>query len=183
MEQSRSSWLTYGQALDLQRTHPVRLTEVPVEYALSLPVPTRRWHEASYAQFAAPMLRRPEEASVCAAPDRWWVIDAAYGHLMVYARMTVLPFAAELTYQASPLPPVTRPLAELRRLNAELAGAIDAVAIDFFADQPGDAGAWRRAAELLHAAIPAPLVPVYRALAPDFFSRLDAGSAPTEASS
>src|SRR6185437_2722024 len=103
MEPSRMSWLTYGQALDLQRTHPVRLTEVPVEYALSLPVPTCRWRQPSYAQFAAPMVRRPEEAPICAVPDRWWAIDAAHGQLMVYARVMVLPFAAEATFSATPL--------------------------------------------------------------------------------
>ena len=172
MELSPSSWLTFGQALDLQRTHPVRRTEVPVEFALSLPVPTCRWRQPSYAQFAAPMVRRPEEVPICSAPDRWWALDAASGQLMVYARVTVFPLASDLTFEASPLPPAAPTLAELRRLNSELAQALDGVIPDFFAGQPGDPAAWRRVAELMKAVIPAPLWPLYLALAPDFFHRL-----------
>lgn len=169
-----AAMLTYGQARSWQRTNAVRMAEVPVEHAVSLPLPTRRWGGAGYAQFAAPAVRLPEQPVQNGAPDRWWVFDAQDGRLHIYACTSAVPFAAGQTFGAVALPPVTGTLDELRRKHGELDAALAAVIEDFFAERAGDPAARKHAAELLRDVIPQPLFPVYRALVPDFFAWLEA---------
>ena len=71
--------LTYSEARKRQRNHCLRQSEIPVEHAISLPLPTKRWGKPSYAYFASPSLRSPGHPVEQGAPDRWWVTDAHGG--------------------------------------------------------------------------------------------------------
>jgi hypothetical protein len=166
--------LSYGEVRSRQRTHALRQTEVPVEHAVSLPLPTRRWAGPGFAFFAAPALRAPDRPPVHGAPDRWWVVDARGGGLLVYALFAAVPFASSVAWGESELPPEARSLGELRQSLQQIEMQMDAVATDFFAGRPGDPAARRALAEALKVYLPALLQPQYRALAPDFFSWLEA---------
>jgi hypothetical protein len=174
MELPEPSWLTYRQAREQQRSHPLRLAEVPVEHAVSLPLPTLRWGTPAYAQFAAPALRSPEGPQQEGPPDRWWALDARSGRLLVYALVSAVPFAAGAPLEAVTLPPAGCTLDELRRRHAQLEGVLGGLSPEFFAGRQGDPAARRQAADLLAAVIPAALLGRYRAFAPDFFAWLEA---------
>jgi hypothetical protein len=167
------SWLTYRQAREQQRTHPIRLAEVPVEHAVSLPLPSLRWGVPSYAQFAAPADRSPDRPPQQGPPDRWWVLDARSGRLVVYALTSAVPFA-QAPFAAVTLPPAVCTLDELRKRHAELDDVLGALSPLFFTGRPGEPDARRDALDLLEAVVRAPLVDRYRALTPDFFSWLEA---------
>jgi hypothetical protein len=166
--------LSYSEARSRQRTHPLRQTEIPVEHAVSLPLPTRRWVGPGYAFFAAPSTRVPERPPVQGAPDRWWVVDAHGGRLILYALCAAVPFAPGTTWGDSDLPPVTRSLDELRGALQQIGVWMDAAAPEFFAGRPGDPALRLTLAEALKAHLPPPLQPQYRALAADFFAWLEA---------
>src|SRR5215471_18837736 len=91
---------------ELGRHHSLdalRTTDIPVGYLLSLPLPTRRCGRPGYALFASATSRRPGEPRQQQAPDRWFVIDAVTGHLLIYALTTVLPFGDAATWEADPI--------------------------------------------------------------------------------
>jgi len=166
--------LPYAELRARQRTHPVRQTEVPVEHAVSLPLPTRRWGQPGYAFFAAPASRAPDRPPVQAAPDRWWVVDAQAGNLIVYALCSALPLVTDVRWTESPLPPVTSSLDELRKALHDIETRMDVIGPQFFSSGPSDAGGRRTLADALRAYLPQPLQPQYRALTPDFFAWLEA---------
>ena len=166
-------WLRYSEVRSRQRTHPVRQAEVPVEHAVSLPLPTRRWAGAGFAYFAAPALRPPEGPTVQGAPDRWWVVDAHSGRLHVYALCAAVPFVERATWGELILPPTTRTLEELRQALQQIDAGMDAITLDFFEDRPGERAVRHALAESLRVHLPPPLQPQYRALAPDFFVWLE----------
>src|SRR5260370_32366411 len=91
---SASTYLPYEQIRAYATGHPVRHAEVPVEHALSLPLPTLRWSVAGYATFAGPAVRAPGRPMQLGAPDRWWVVGAQRRELAVYALTSSLPFAS-----------------------------------------------------------------------------------------
>jgi hypothetical protein len=174
MQIGEKQLLTYSEVRNRQRTHPVRQSEVPVEHAVSLPVPSKRWLGPAYAFFAAPAARAPDRPQEQGPPDRWWVVDAHGGRLIVYALCAAVPFAPEAAFQAVTLPPVTRTLDELRAALKAIDALMDAAVPAFFAGQPGDPAARKALADALQAHLPQPLQPQYRALAPDFFAWLEA---------
>jgi len=171
MDIPEPKWLTYQAARNL--VPRIRAAEVPVEHAISLPIPTRRWGVPGFAHFAAPALRDPEGPTRQSPPDRWWVIDARRSRLIVYALVSAVPFAPGVTFEACELHSAQHTLDELRQAHADLEQALDAVLVDFFLGQPGTAVARRLAAERLAKVVAEPLLPIYRALAPDFYAWLD----------
>lgn len=172
MDVPEPSWLTYQAARNF--VPRIRAAEVPVEHAISLPIPTRRWGLSGYAYFAAPAFRDPEGPTRQSPPDRWWVIDARRTRLLVYALASAMQFDSGATFLPCELPAGTRALDELRRAHVRLDQAMNAVVADFFLGQPGAVDARRLASECWADLVPEPLAPIYRALAPDFFAWLDA---------
>jgi hypothetical protein len=166
--------LRYAEVRRRQRTHPLRQTEVPVEHAVSLPLPTRRWIGPGFAFFAAPASRAPDQPTVQGAPDRWWVVDAQGGALIVYALYAAIPFAPGVSWAECALPSVTHSLDDQRKALQNIEARMDAVAPDFFAGRSSDLTLRRALADALRAHLPTPLQPQYRALAPDFFAWLEA---------
>jgi hypothetical protein len=174
MSEKQPKWLTLTEARDRLRTHPLRLAEVPVEHAISFPLPTRRWGGPGYAFFASPVRRQPGAAPVHSPPQSWWVLDARGGRVLVYARMKALAFADGAgDWEPATLSPVTVPMAELRQAMVDLEQTLSGLAPAFFADEPGDAVARQKVQAGLGRLIPEVLLPQYRALAPDFFAWLE----------
>lgn len=163
-------WLTYRQAR--QQMQRIRAAEIPVEHAISLPVPTMRWGAPGFAHFAAPATRDPEGPTRQAPPDRWWVIDARRGSLLIYALMSAFPMATDRHFDSSEIHAREQDLERVRQLHSDLDTAMDGVLADFFASRPGEAVQRRRVVELLGLLIPTPLTTIYHALSPDFFAWL-----------
>jgi hypothetical protein len=167
-------WLAYQELFRRQTIFCLRESDIPVDHAVSLGLPTRRWHGPGYAFLASPAVRRPGAPVEQQAPDRWWVLDARTARLIVYSLTAAVPFAPGEQWSTVTLPPPTHSVQEQAALHGRLADFFDRLASAFFQGEPGDT-AWRQAftAELA-AAIPAPLLPQYQALVPDFFAWLAA---------
>jgi hypothetical protein len=166
--------LTYGELIKRQRVHVLRVSEVPTDHAVSLGLPTRRWLGAGYAFFASPALRRPADPIEQHPPDRWWVLDAHTGHLLVYALSGVLPFADGQKWDMVRLPRTNLSMDQQRAAYARLSEQLDRLAPLFFKGENAAAAERKALADALAAAIPAPVLPQYRALVPDFFAWLEA---------
>ncbi len=167
-------WLTLSQLRRLFASHCLRMSEIPVEHYVSLPLPTRRTGEPGYAGFAAPAVNDPDAEREVGPPDRWWVLDGRSAHIAIYALWHVVPFAEGLGREAVTLPDPGRSVAEVQQDLDTIVDLVDELAASFFANETGEARSRRALAELLTAYLPAPLQPVYRALVPDFFAWLEA---------
>lgn len=174
MNESQAHWISLTQARERMRTHPLRLAEVPVEHSVSLPMPTRKWGGPAYAFFAAAAVRRPDRPVEQGVPDRWWVVDALGGRIVVYALTSAVPFAESKNWTAITLPPIEQSVAELRQGQAEVEEVLNGLVPLFFAGDTAPKGERAGALARLFALLPAPLHPQYRALAPDFFAWLEA---------
>jgi hypothetical protein len=150
----------------------LRTTDIPVGYLLSLPLPTQRCGRSGYAFFASPSSRRPGEPLQQQVPDRWFVTDAATGHLLIYALTTVFPFGDASTWEAAIISP-SQPQGEERRLSEQTLDQMDRIAPAFFEGQTVEAQDRRRMLELLQALLANQLLPQYWSLAPDFFAWLE----------
>lgn len=166
--------LPYSEIRERMRAHPLRQAEIPIEHAISLAMPTRRFGVPGYVYFASPATRSVGDPVRQSPPDRWWVLSAQTGGLLIYALWEVQPFA-EQEWSVSELPPVLFSVVELRQSLEKIEQLLDQVVADFFAGQAGNRAALHTLSALLSANLPAPLLPQYRTLAPDFFAWLDGG--------
>lgn len=160
--------MNYKDLLKKEAMSPVRLAEVPREHAVSLPLPTKRWGVPGFACFASPALRSPGKPLSQSPPDRWWVVDARNGHLLLFALTTAQPFAVGASWGTVTLPPQTRSLDEMRQDRARLEDLLSEQATQFFRGERGDSSARQKLREALERHVPEALLPQYRALAPDF---------------
>jgi hypothetical protein len=165
--------MSYSEIRERQKTHMLIRSEVPIEHAISLPLPTMAWGEPAFAYFAAPAVRRPETPMQQGAPDRWWVVAAHGGRLMVYALCKSIHFTADAKFETVTLPRITITRDELRQSMKTVEGLIGSLAPRFFAYEPGDAMERKNLADMLNELLPKPLQPQYRALVPDFFAWLE----------
>lgn len=172
-EPARRAPVSYRVIRQSFTAHHLRVHEVPVEHAVSLPVPTRRWTLSGYAAFAGPARRVPGESLQLGLPDRWWLIDARSGDLLAYNRTECLPFAAGLGTGWVTLPTPHRSIAALQEDQRVLDNLMEAAAPDFFAGGTGAPDTRADLAAALAACAGAPVLPWYRALAPDFFRWLE----------
>src|SRR5262245_1516343 len=92
MNATQPNWLNYTTIMKRQKTPALRQTEIPVEHYVSLPLPTKRWAEPGYAFFASPARRVAGQPMIQDAPDRWGVLAAHGGRLMVYALCEAISF-------------------------------------------------------------------------------------------
>ena len=166
--------MSYSEARRHLMTMSIVLSDVPTEAAVSLPIPTRRLSLPGYAVYAAPALRIPGQEPVQGPPDRWWVLNAHGGHLLLYALTAALPFATGEIFNDAVLPNPHRSIDEMRDDLAVLDRLMNGVVKDFFAGAAGELDRRRAVSETLTLIIPSVLSSRYRALAPDFFAWLDA---------
>src|SRR5918995_6847373 len=85
--------LRYTELKKRLANNALRLSEVPEEHFVSLPLPTRRWVGGAYASFASPARRQPGRPLELDPPDRWWAASARGGAIAVYALQTAVPYA------------------------------------------------------------------------------------------
>ena len=150
----------------------LRHTEIPVEHAISLPLPTLRWNRSAYISFASPAIRRPNQPMQQWAPDRWWAYDASNGKLIIYALWDALPYAEDVQRNWMILPPITYSVAQLQEQIVTIELLMTETASAFFAKKAGEKATRTALSEALVAYIPQPLLPHYQALAPDFWAWL-----------
>lgn len=166
--------LTYSDVLVRQRAGFLRASEIPVEFLVSLPMPTQRCGEPGFALFASPTssaLIQPVEQG---PPDRWWAVSAKNGHLLLYAFCRVVPFAGETALDRVTMPAEQRTVAQIREDADAIEQQMNALAPLFFAGEAGEAAARKALLEALTRHLKEPVLPCYRALAPDFFAWLGA---------
>ncbi len=173
MEHTELTYMSYKDMRKRQRTSMLRQAEIPIEHAVSLPMPTKRWLGPAYACFARPALRRPGQPMQQGTPDRWWVIDAHGGRLVIYTLWKALAYAPEASWTTVTLPPATQSIVDQQATLEAIELLMEALVPAFFADEQGDASTRKAMREALETYIPAPLFPQYRALTPDFFAWLD----------
>ncbi|HLJ57630.1 MAG TPA: hypothetical protein VKT77_21525 [Chthonomonadaceae bacterium] len=171
---TETKWLSYTEVRQRQRNSPLRQAEIPVEYAVSLPLPTRRFGAAVYASFASPAQRQPHQPMRQGGPDRWWAVDARTGHLALYAQTTVVPIAGSTQWDTVTLPAVESTVDELRQGIARIEEKMNALAPAFFGGEAGDKAGRNELLAALEKILPAPILPQYRAIAPDLFAWLEA---------
>lgn len=168
--------LSYADALTALDGHPLRRRDVPTEYELSLPVPTRRWATPAFAVFAGAAVRRPHAPKRLAAPDRWWAVDVHRGRLLAYGLTAALPFADTPLSGPVVVPPISRSVDAVAADHDVLARLMDR-ALPAFLDPATTlpAALHTDLGRLWDALVPDGCADWYRALAPDFFSWLDTG--------
>lgn len=172
---STPSLLGFADVQKWLQQHPIRLTEIPTEHAVSLPMPTLRWGEPAYAFFASPAERRPGQAANQGAPDRWWAFRANGGQLLIYARTAVVSFAPGQIWDTFAVPPASDSVFVLQQRVRDIQTMMDAVVPAFFAGSPGDPLVRAALAGVLGQFLAPPLLDQYRALVPDFFLWLGSG--------
>lgn len=164
--------LTYEQARQLRQR--IRSAEVPIEHAVSLPIPTLRWGLPGFGYFASPAVRNPDGPTQLAAPDRWWGIDARRGRLVFYALTSAMPLTPHIDPDSFASSTGGLTIDDLRQLHRELEQSIDGVLDSFFEGRCADQASRRRVVDLLQAVVGNPQMGAYRALAPDFWAWLEA---------
>ena len=85
MDDPRHRYRDYGEIIGSAIRALAIEDLVPIEHAVSLPMPTMRWSSPVFAVFAGPALRRPGRPLELHPPDRWWAVDAESGDLVAYA--------------------------------------------------------------------------------------------------
>jgi hypothetical protein len=169
----QSSPISYKEMRERQFSHMLRRSEIPIEYEVSLPLPTKRWRRAAYASFASPAIRQPDQLMRQEAPDRWWIMDAYSGRLLLYALWNVLPYAEGVQWSTVTLPPVPQSLAELQEKLDSLETLMETLAPSFFMGEEGVRVQRHTLLQGLKAYLTEPLYPQYYALTPDFFAWLE----------
>lgn len=167
-----TGFLPYEKIRTSFANHPVRHSDVPLEYFLSFPIPTMRWPRPGYAGFAAAASRRPGRPLRLATPDRWWLLAPDRRLLLAFCRTDIVPFADLDIEMVSAT--TTRGSAEETdqdvTVYTELMG--DAAPL-FLAGERADPELRSDLAEAFTAVVPPEIVPWYRALTPDFFTWLE----------
>jgi hypothetical protein len=170
---TKTGWLSYADARRQFGTHPIRISEIPVEHAISLPVPTLRCGVPGYAGFAGAARRVPRAPLQLRRPDRWFVLGAQRGSLVLYALVTAVAFTEELSPEQVTLPPVTRSLAAVEEDLRMLDTLMDRAAGEFFAARPADKDLATDLLAVLTAYVSPLVMHWYKGLGGDFFRWLE----------
>jgi hypothetical protein len=145
---------------------------VPVEDAVSLPLPTLRCHAPGFASFASAAVRTPGQPAERDVPSRWWVLDAKNGELLLYAVTQAAPFSDGNAWKPIAVQSRFASIAEMKKTQQEIEGLVDELAPLFFAHQQADAEKRTALLDALNRYVSPELMPQYQALVPDFFKWL-----------
>ena len=169
-----NDFIAFDKILSQEGTRFVLENLIPVTAYKSVPLPTNRWSVQSYARFAAPALRRPGQATLYAAPDRWLLLDAKHGRLVAYNLMTVYPYAA-ISSETVTVPQQGGSVDSTRQSISDLGELMNRLVVpSFFGSSPAINSSQKDTVrQMLSVIIPEPLFPWYRALTPDFFEWLE----------
>jgi hypothetical protein len=174
MEMPQAVMTSYAKAKDRAQSHPIRMSEVPVEYSVTMLLPTASRGRPAYIQAASPALRRFGEPVKQGAVDRWWLLDARGARLVQYALTELVPLGANPAFGACEYVSPAPTMEALREGQASLAEAMEGASEAFLNGRPAAEGQGAKVLGLLAKTTAAPLIALYRALAPDFFAWLEA---------
>jgi hypothetical protein len=160
----------------LQKQTDLTKYVVPVENAISLPLPTLRCHAAGFASFASAAVRAPGKPTEQDVPSRWWVLDAKSGELLLYAETEAVPFSEGKDWKPTVVQSRFGSIAEMQKAQREVQRLVDELAPLFFAQQSATAEKRTALLDALSRYISPELLPQYRALVPDFFKWLADGN-------
>ncbi len=173
MKTVQPQWLNYTAILQRQRTHAIRLSEIPVEHVVSLPIPTKRWVESGYAFFASPARRISGQPLLQSSPDRWCVFSAIGGAIIIYCLWNAHPFASVTNFENCEMLSTNRTISQLKTTLNTIEELMNTLALNFFAGEPGDPQTRKALAETMKDYFTTSLLNQYQALAPDFFQWLE----------
>jgi hypothetical protein len=166
--------LTFKEIRNINRTFHLRLSEIPVEHVVSLPLPTMRWGIFGYAAFASNITRIPGKVVEQDPPDRWWVINAYNGKLIIYSLYEAVSFSQDIIRTPVLISRDKLSINELEERLDTIEMLIDVLASDFSAHEAGDPKHRSVLLSALNDYLPKSIVPQYRSLTPDFFAWLEA---------
>jgi len=168
----RAVRLQWSQMQELMRTHWLRRSDIPAEAAVSLPLPTLRFGGPGFQFHAGAMLRDPAGTIRREPPDCHWAFAAQGGRLLYYARSRAIPLEpAGAGWTAVSMDRPSLDVRALRERFQAFGPIMDQACERFFDGAPADFAA-DLLAELELLAGP-PVMPFYRAMAPDFWQWLD----------
>lgn len=165
-------YMSYKKIRQIQSSFELRKSEIPIEYSLSLPLPTLRWGKAGYASFACNTLRIPGVPTEQNPPDIWWLINAVNRRLLLYAHFDVLPYVRDVDWHPVILPKVQFTIAQLKEQLNYIEILLDQLAPKFFSDIFATQEDRSNFTNAFSGYIPSPLLPFYETLVPDFFDWL-----------
>jgi hypothetical protein len=171
MNNPKSSYRSYDSIRQLREIRPVLQSHVPVEHAISWPLPTKRFHVPGYACFASPAIRSPGQPLEQAPPDRWWIVDARSGSLVCYSLCSAIPFTSA-PFNSLTVPATGQTIQALQQTLNELSSEIQSQAPAFFSGEARPHDERMVLLGLLKSAISPVLLPQYHELVPDFFAWL-----------
>src|SRR5262245_20801084 len=125
-------YLTLAEIMERQKTHWLRRAEVPMESYFSLPLPTTRWSEPSFACYAAPALRRRDEPTRVSPPGWYMAYGATSGQVVIFAKYGAAPYAEELPAEPETLPVPQGEIAQVKERLAEIDELAERLAPRFF---------------------------------------------------
>lgn len=144
--------------------HGVISHELPMEWELSLPLPTLLPGRPAYTWFACPASRRPGQPLRLSPPDRRFTLDAVNARLLLYDTGEWL----KPDWQPVTLTPSPKSRIELAADFKNVVQVLNGAAQALFAHQTSPAGA--RTA--LTAYLNPEMLPWYQTLAPDLWQWL-----------
>lgn len=163
--------LTWSGCRALLKDHWLCRSEIPLGHIVSLPLPTMRLGAPGFAFHAVAPVREPSQPWRLSPPDRHGVVAASGAALLLYARTSALPLAAQGTVWSTVSPLASKESPQV--LNARLLSLepiMDQAAEAFFNGASAHLGPML--ASELEAVVGSAVFPFYRAMAPDFIAWL-----------
>jgi len=165
------SIINYAEFRKRQYAHFLCRYEIPTEYFISLPMPTKRFGAPAYALFASPSSMHPGKPVSVDIPQMWWAMDAQTEKILLFAQTKILPVSKQ-KLEPCTLPKIERTLDEQETLLKTLESQLTDVSNLFFQNGSVDGNLQFALKETLHAYLPEVIFPFYQAISPDFFDWL-----------
>ena len=146
-------------------------TELPLEWELSLPMPTLRLFSPAYAWFASPAERHPGKPLRLSPPDRWLALEASSGRLLAYSAWEFALKTGQQNWQPVELPIGKKSREEAMASFQYVLERLNASAVAFFGNQLPPSLALTAITDYLNPS----MLPWYQFIAPDFWKWLESG--------
>lgn len=163
--------IKYSEFRKRQHSHFLHQYEIPTNYYISLPMPTRRFGVPAYVFFACPTSIRPGQPVNVDKPEMWGAIDAQKGKILLYAQTKVLPFSKQ-QFEKCIFPKISQSVEDQEALLHSLENVLTEAANLFFHNKAIDANLQVSLKEILGSYLPQIIFPFYQAVSPDFFEWL-----------
>lgn len=160
--------LSIEEISNILSNNAVVKTQVPIEWELSLPMPTLRLFKPAYIWFANPTERHPGKPLRLFPPDRWFALEASTGQLLEYNT-----WEAPLKMKKDSWHPIDLPICDITREEAinefnNLIEDLNGLTLSFFSNQSSMASKMYSITEYLDPRT----IPWYGYVAPDFWNWL-----------